>query len=282
VSAQGRARGLVSQSEEISITKSRIDVTRDHAYLRPMSRSVSRREFVTAAAGAGVTLACAPSAHTSPAPARGPATRTTLLFQGDSITDADRDRTNTASNSGTALGTGYPLLLAAALLKTYPERDLHVLNRGVSGNKVPDLEARWEGDALALQPDVLSVLIGVNDYWHTRTHGYTGTAADYDRQYTALLDETRRRLPRARLVVLEPFVLQTGSVDASWLEPLAERRSIAARVAQIAGATYVPLQAAFDAASAQGGAAHWLSDGVHPTPAGHALIAEQWRTAVGW
>jgi lysophospholipase L1-like esterase len=215
-------------------------------------------------------------------PTGGPAARATLLFQGDSITDAGRDREQTTPNAGAGLGTGYPLLLAAAILEAYPQRELRVFNRGVSGNKVPDLEARWEADTIALAPDVLSILIGVNDYWHTRTHGYTGTAADYERQYGALLGATRQRLPHVQLVVLEPFVLQTGAVDGTWLVPLEERRAIAARVAQTAGATFVPLQAAFDAAAARGGPAHWLADGVHPTPAGHALIAERWRTAVGW
>jgi lysophospholipase L1-like esterase len=205
-----------------------------------------------------------------------------MLFQGDSITDADRDRANLAANTGAALGTGYPLLLAAALLEAHPEQDLRIFNRGVSGNKVPDLEARWEADTLALKPDMLSILIGVNDYWHTRTHGYTGTVADYERQYAELLASTRRALPAVRLVVLEPFVLRTGVVDETWLSPLAERRAIAERVAGHAGATYVSLQGALDRAAVHGGPAHWIGDGVHPTPAGHALIAKRWREAVGW
>jgi len=247
-----------------------------------MNQAYSRRDFLTTAAGASVALACARSVHTSVQPTGGPPPRATLLFQGDSITDADRDRESAGPNTGAALGTGYPLLLAAAILETYPDHDLRVFNRGVSGNKVPDLAARWETDTLALAPDVLSVLIGVNDYWHTRTHGYTGTPADYERQYRALLEATRQRLPSARFVVLEPFVLRTGVVDETWLPPLEERRGIAARIARSAEATFVPLQAAFDTAAARGGPAHWLADGVHPTPAGHALIAERWRAAVGW
>jgi lysophospholipase L1-like esterase len=220
--------------------------------------------------------------HTAARATGSPPVGATVLFQGDSITDAGRVRDDAAANTGAALGTGYPLLLAAGLLEAYPEGGLRVFNRGVSGNKVPDLEARWEHDTLAVAPDVLSVLIGVNDYWHTRSFGYTGTLADYERQYDALLGETRQHLPRVRLVVLEPFVLPTGVVDASWLPEIGARRAVASRVAARAGATFVPLQAAFDDASARGGPAHWLVDGVHPTPAGHALIAERWRAAVGW
>ena len=244
-------------------------------------QTFSRRGFV-AAAGATVAAACARGVHVGAQPMGAPPTGTTVLFQGDSITDAGRGRDDATANSGGALGTGYPLLLAADLLEAYPDSGLRVFNRGVSGNKVPDLEARWEHDTLALAPELLSVLIGVNDYWHTRTFGYKGTVADYEQQYGSLLDATRQRLPRVRLVVMEPFVLRTGVVDATWLPDMDARRAVAARVAARAGATFVPLQTAFDDASARGGPAHWLSDGVHPTPAGHALIAERWRALVGW
>ncbi|HZS59593.1 MAG TPA: hypothetical protein VFA43_10010, partial [Gemmatimonadaceae bacterium] len=85
----------------------------------------------------------------------------------------------------------------------------------------------------------------------------------------------------SRVVVLEPFVLKTGAVDASWWPEFDVRRAAAARVAQRAGATFVPLQQAFEQAAAKGGPAYWLSDGVHPTPSGHALIADRWREVSG-
>jgi lysophospholipase L1-like esterase len=241
--------------------------------------TISRREFV-AATGAGVALACAGTVHIGAEPARDLPRGATILFQGDSITDTGRDRVHAAPNVASALGNGYPLLLAATLLRANPELGLRVYNRGVSGNTVPDLTARWETDTLALRPDLLSLLIGVNDYWHTRTSGYTGTVADYETQFGALLDETTRRLPTTRIVVLEPFVLRTGAVDASWFPEFDTRRAVAARVAARAGATFIPLQRAFDDAAMKGGPAYWLADGVHPTPAGHALIAERWRTLV--
>ena len=241
---------------------------------------ITRREFV-ATAGAGVALACARGVQADPAPAHAIPQGATILFQGDSITDAGRNRDQAAPNTGSALGTGYPLLLAAELLHARPDLGLQIFNRGVSGNKVPDLQARWENDALALRPDVLSILVGVNDYWHTRTSGYTGTAAQFETGFAALLDETRRRLPAVRLVILEPFVLRTGAVDATWWPAFDERRAIAARVAAGAGATFVPLQQVFEDAAAKSTPSYWLADGVHPTPAGHALIAERWRAATG-
>ena len=202
-----------------------------------------------------------------------------VLFQGDSITDAGRSRTNLNVNATAALGNGYPLLIAAALLESQPVAGWQFYNRGVSGNKVPDLDARWAVDALAIQPHVLSVLVGVNDFWHTKTNGYTGTTADYETQLAALLARTRAALPTVRLVVLEPFVLRLGAVDASWFPSFDDRRAAAARVAAAASATWVPLQQPFDVAAKVTGPAYWAADGVHPTAAGHALIAERWRVA---
>jgi lysophospholipase L1-like esterase len=241
---------------------------------------ITRREFATAAA-ATLAMACASQSHQAAAPRPDIRANTTVLFQGDSITDAGRDSDTKQPNVASGLGTGYPILLAAALLQAYPDRRLRFFNRGVGGNKVPDLQARWQTDTLALQPDLVSILVGVNDLWHTWTHGYTGTAADYETGLGNLLDDTSRALPKVRLVVMEPFVLQTGVVEATWFPAFDERRAVAARVAQRAGATFIPLQTAFTDAAAHGDPTYWIADGVHPTPAGHALIAERWRAAIG-
>jgi lysophospholipase L1-like esterase len=103
-----------------------------------------------------------------------------VLFQGDSITDCGRDRSIQAANDARALGTGYPLLLAGALRERNLDRDLQVFNRGVSGNTVDDLHARWAADAINIKPGVLSILIGVNDKWHTLMGTYSGTAEKYE------------------------------------------------------------------------------------------------------
>lgn len=204
---------------------------------------------------------------------------TTVLFQGDSITDSGRDRNSKDANAGGALGSGYPLLVTASALAAHPDRGLKFYNRGVSGNTVPDLEARWRTDTLDLQPDVLSILIGVNDIWHKLNGNYAGTVQDYEQQYTALLDETRRALPKTQIIVLEPFVLRCGAVTARWFPEFDERRAAAARVAKQARASFVALQAVFDQKTKSSRPEYWAADGVHPTPAGHAAIAEQWRRA---
>jgi lysophospholipase L1-like esterase len=247
-----------------------------------MTHDVTRREFVTATAGAFAGSALWPAAaavERPSAPATPPADATVVLFQGDSITDSGRDRSKAEANVASALGTGYPLLVASAVLAARPDRGLKFYNRGISGNKVPDLAARWAPDTVALGPDVVSILIGVNDFWHKLGGGYTGTVEDYEHQYAALLDETRRALPRARLILLEPFVLRCGAVDGRWFPEFDQRRAAAERVAQRAGATFVPLQRVFDDLTRKSAPQYWAADGVHPTPAGHAAIAERWRSA---
>src|SRR5436309_104101 len=204
-----------------------------------MTDHLTRRHFVTAASAlAGAALL--PTAAAAGRALVGSTDGTVVLFQGDSITDAGRDRSVTDPNSARALGSGYPLLVAAAALAAHPDRGLRFYNRGISGNKVPDLAARWAADTVALAPDALSILIGVNDFWHTLSHGYTGTVQDYEQQYTALLDDTPRALPQVRLLVLEPFVLRTGAVDACLFPEFDQRRAAAARLASHARAGFVP------------------------------------------
>ena len=242
---------------------------RDHS----LALSLSRREFLLAATSA-TALACAGRRGRAPS-------GSVVVFQGDSITDGGRNRTILGPNDDAAFGSSYAALLMRDIRAAHPEVPWRFYNRGISGNKLPELQARWAADTLALRPDILSILAGVNDYWHKRSFGYAGTTADYENQYRNLLSETRAALPNVTLVVLEPFVLRTGAVDASWFPEFDERRAAAARVATAVGARWVPLQAVFDARAAESGPETWAKDGVHPTPAGHALIAHQWRAVVG-
>lgn len=240
-----------------------------------MSHDVTRRDFIAATTVLAGAAHWPKGATSTPLPSPGPV----VLFQGDSVTDCGRDRAAAEPNAASALGAGYPLFAASASLAAHPDRGLRFYNRGVSGNKVPDLQQRWASDTLALQPDVLSILIGVNDFWHTLTHGYTGTVQDYESQYEALLGQTRQALPNVRLIILEPFVLRYGAVDNRWFPEFDARRAAAARVAARARATFVALQAVFDKRTRSAPPQYWAADGVHPTAAGHAVIAEEWRRA---
>lgn len=236
----------------------------------------------TAAAASLASLGVTSSASAeNPAQALGKGS--VILFQGDSITDAGRNRNEEAkANQPAMLGQGYPFHLAGQLLADHGPLGLTIYNRGISGNKVPDLDARWQKDCLDLKPALVSILIGVNDIWHKLNGKYTGTPETYRDGFTALLEKTRKALPDVRLVICEPFVLRCGAVNDKWFPEFDQRRAFAAEVAKHADATWVPFQEAFDAAIKAGTEpAWWAADGVHPTLAGHALMAKTWRQAVG-
>jgi len=207
----------------------------------------------------------------------------TVLFQGDSITDAGRARKVTGSakrDQQAAFGNGYAWLATASLLVDRPSDDLTMINRGVSGNKVYQLAERWEQDCLALQPDVLSILIGVNDIWHSLNKQYQGTVDVYERDYQNLVEHTKAELPDVRLVVCEPFVLKCGAVNQDWFPEFDAYRAAARRVSDAADATFVPFQQMFDEAINYAPPTHWAKDGVHPSPAGAALMANCWLKTV--
>ncbi len=241
---------------------------------------MDRRAFITtAAAMAGASQL--PIGAISDPPQGAAKKGRVIVFQGDSITDTGRNRDNHDPNAAGALGNGYPLLVTSAVLAAHAAEGLQCYNRGISGNTVPDLQARWSTDTIELKPDVLSILIGVNDIWHKLDGRYNGTEQDYEQQYPALFDQTRRALPQVKIIVFEPFVLRTGTVNDRWFPEFDERRAVAARVAKAAKAAFVPLQKVFDQHVHTAPPPYWAADGVHPTPAGHAVIAEQWRHAAG-
>jgi len=248
---------------------------------------VTRRTFMQSTVVAGGALAAAAALPRSQAVAAEKTEKTQLplgsvvLFQGDSITDAGRDRKSSGPNDPSGLGRGYPCLLAGALLADHPKTQLKVYNRGISGNKVPDLAKRWQEDAVALKPNLLSILIGVNDIWHKLNGGYAGTVEDYRQGYRALLERTLNELPGARIIVCEPFVLRCGAVNDRWFPEFDQRRAAARKVADELGLTLVPLQSMFDEAASDVPPQYWAGDGVHPTLAGHALMAKTWRKVVG-
>ncbi len=253
------------------------------------SNSLTRRSFITtstAALGlAGVaTLSTVPE---SSAARFGSSSlikkKDTILFQGDSITDAGRSRDKEKTNNQPGLGNGYAWLAAAELLVNRPADGLKVFNRGISGHKVFQLAERWQSDCIDLNPDVLSILIGVNDIWHSLEPklGYKGTVEIYERDYHALVERTRKTLPKVTLVICEPFVLRCGAVKDNWFPEFDRYRASARRVADQHRATFVPFQTMFDEAIKYAPPEHWAADGVHPSSAGAALMSHFWLKAVG-
>lgn len=202
-----------------------------------------------------------------------------ILFQGDSITDAGRNRQD-QNRPNNGLGAGYAFFTATELLLEHPAKNLQFYNRGVSGNRITDLYARIREDILNLKPALLSILIGVNDTWHGFQYNGGVAIPKFEHMFRELLAEIREERPRMQLVLCEPFVLKCGVVKAGWVKEMALRRAIVKELAAEFGAIFVPFQAEFDRAVKLAPPAYWASDGVHPTFAGHLLMTRAWIKAV--
>jgi lysophospholipase L1-like esterase len=205
----------------------------------------------------------------------------TILFQGDSITDAGREKEKQLPNSADSFGKGYAFIIGAGLLDLFFHMNISVYNRGISGNKVYQLAERWQKDCLDLKPDLLSILIGINDYWHLRNGKYDGTVERYETDYRQLLKLTKETLPNVNLVICQPFALPgTSAVDETWVEPVKAYQDAAFRLSKEFSAIWIPFQKVFDEAIKHAPAKYWAADGVHPTMAGTHLMASAWGKAV--
>ena len=195
----------------------------------------------------------------------------TFVFQGDSITDAGRNREN-----DTYRGNGYPTLVAGHLGYKYPGQ-FRFLNRGVSGDRIVDINARIRRDLINLDPDYVSILIGINDVWHELGSRNGVNNTKFYKTYCDVIEELLTMRPGVTVFILEPFVLKAEATQGNWDVFRSEtlmRAESAKRVAEKYGLVFVPLQAKFDALCEQAPASYWLHDGVHPTAMGHAVIAE--------
>ena len=202
-----------------------------------------------------------------------------LLFQGDSITDCSRDRTRNGPNDPAALGAGYVGRIAGDLLALRPGAGWNLYNRGISGDRSVDLLGRWRRDSLALQPDVVSILVGVNDTWHEHLTGNGIDVPRYAALYRMLLADTQQARPGVRLILGEPFALPGGEFSNAWMDELHLRGDAVRELANEFGAAFVPYQGMFDAALKRYSSTELAADGVHPSPLGHQLMAQAWREA---
>ncbi len=207
---------------------------------------------------------------------------TVILFQGDSITDAGRKReVENDANSQAMLGNGYAMFTAAGLLANHPTQSLKIYNRGISGNKVFQLQERWEKDCLNLKPDILSILIGVNDYWHMKNGKYEGTLAKYDADLRNLIASTKKELPGVKIVLCEPFILAGGTaLDSTWESEFGGYRTAVHQIVRDFNLIFVPFQKVFNEALKKAPVEYWGKDGVHPSLAGAQLMSQAWLKAV--
>lgn len=213
--------------------------------------------------------------------AREPGGNYTVLFQGDSITDGNRTRNNDWNH---VMGHGFAFSVSSRLWADHPGRGFHFFNRGISGNKVADLADRWQKDTLDLNPDLVSILIGINDISANLEGNQAMSAEDYEKKYRGLLRRTVEALPGVQLVLCEPFILKVGPVAEKWDTYLSEtqkRQAIVRKLAAEFNAVFVGFQGVFDQALKKAPAEYWIWDGIHPMPAGHELMAREWIRAVG-
>jgi lysophospholipase L1-like esterase len=249
-----------------------------------MSKPSNRRDFIKqssllGAAAVAVTNILSAAPHTiNDDDGKG----YTFLFQGDSITDGNRTRNMDWNH---VLGHGYACLIASRLWFDLPKKKFHFFNRGVSGNTVVSMTKRWQDDTIALKPDVLSILIGVNDTTNAITGNAAFTPESYETDYRALLSKTKTALPKVQLVICEPFILSVNKVKDKWEDYTREmtaRQATAKKLAEEFDAIFVPLQEPFNKiADKYPPNEYWVWDGVHPMPNGHELIAREWLKHVG-
>jgi acyl-CoA thioesterase-1 len=199
-----------------------------------------------------------------------------VLFQGDSVTDCDRDREDM-----TSLADGYAGKIALIYNTLFPDSEVVFINKGVSGNRVPDLIVRYMEDFFDIEPDFISILIGINDTWRRYDADDPSTTEAFYDHYEYLLKSIRHNLPETKIMLMEPFVLNSLPDRASWREDLDPKIQAVRELARKYADYYLPLDGLF--ASLCAGVyspAELAEDGVHPTALGHAVIAEAYLKAL--
>ncbi|TXK38004.1 SGNH/GDSL hydrolase family protein [Pontibacter qinzhouensis] len=242
----------------------------------------NRRSFLKKMALASATASLPHLLLAAALPAEAEAAKgLTVLFQGDSITDGNRGRNQDPNH---IMGHGYAFSIASRVGADHPAKNISFFNRGISGNKITDLAKRWQEDTLNLKPDVLSILVGINDAASVVHQKEAVPVAQFENVYRELLEKTKQQNPDVLLVLCEPFILPVGPVQQNWEAwhtDVVTRQAAVKRLAADYQAVFVPFQQVFDKALAKAPARYWIWDGIHPTVAGHELMTREWMQQVG-
>jgi lysophospholipase L1-like esterase len=202
---------------------------------------------------------------------------TTILFQGDSVTDCHRLREDESS-----MGEGYPAKIAGLWDTLFPESGVRFINRGISGNRTGDLLDRYQNDFAALKPDLISILIGINDTWRRYDRNNPTPTEKFEQNYRSLLEKLKRDLPSASIVLMEPFLLDSDPAKRLWREDLDPKIQVVRNLAREFARVLIPLDGILASYAAAGTKdADMSPDGVHPSPQGHGIIAAEWLKALG-
>jgi lysophospholipase L1-like esterase len=197
-----------------------------------------------------------------------------VLFQGDSVTDCGRDRSNPR-----CLGTGYPASIARLYDTLFPNHGVTFLNRGVSGDRCAEMLRRYDADVLAIKPDIISILIGINDTWRRYDSHDPTSAKTFEQNYRTILQNIKRDLPSTKIIMLEPFLLNTKPDKRAWRVDFDPKIDMVRLLAREFADIFIPLDGLFVSILAARRSlkdADLTEDGVHPTLTGHALIAQTW------
>ena len=202
-----------------------------------------------------------------------------ILFQGDSITDGNRGRN---SDPNHIHGHGYQYILASEILAENLGKNVTVYNRGISGNRIADLYARWIEDCLNLKPTILSILIGVNELIFQYDHNCGASPERFKKTYRTLIEEVLEKNPDTKIIIMEPFFgKHREEAPGEYIKSnIGFYQKASKEIAEEFNLIFVPLQEVFDEASKNCNIFELLWDGVHPTTAGHQLIARQWKKCV--
>lgn len=204
-----------------------------------------------------------------------------ILFQGDSVTDCYRLREDVDTwNLHHRLGTGYAGISASELMYKYPEKGLSFVNKGISGNHIRDLYARMHEHIINIEPDILSILIGINEVW-SKMNENTGTVEPqrFETIYRLMLDEIQEKLPKTKIILIEPFLVNNPSLKGgydAWLAYAKPLQEVVAKVAKEYNCSYIPMQEEFNRLAEIAPMNHWIWDGIHPTEAGHYAMSRLW------
>ncbi len=194
-----------------------------------------------------------------------------ILFQGDSITDAGRDRADYHE-----MGEGYPKYSKELLMKLWP--DAEYINLGISGDRTCDLMARWQEDCIKLQPDFISILIGINDTWRAYDSNSVTTVEQFEANYRSLLEDIKANT-NAKILILEPFLLDSDKNKYCFRDDLNPKIDVVRRLAREYADAFIPLDGLFAAACINNAPSYFSDDGVHPNANGSKFIARLYAEA---